>query len=389
MLIVIGIIISMNILLLIISLWTTKALEISAYIYFFFLLIFFIIIIIPLLGNEWLFKKYKEIVCKMIVLELIIYIFGLFIFSINIDYYRKYIKQCPFLLNRLYYSMHLERKCELFNIYRNNRYAFQYICSYNSSKEFKYRLGQEIKENTVICLPFKKSIDNNQIISLFINEYNNNNNYYCFRTNRPKNYTYINPLYCNNKSKYKGTIVFYLFFLIQFISFLPTSIVIGKTFNELENIFFMKLLNKKKEIYDNEIKKTEKNTQLASAEKTDNNISSQENKEKNKNPEKIENIDKEKNNNAKNNIENIDISIKNNEIKENNNNDKNNDAKTSISVVIKNKNDFTVEKDNKNTNISKDYKLSHSNSIHLDQINFGFAINSEADIINKKIGNKN
>ena len=47
------------------------------------------------------------------------------------------------------------------------------------------------------------------------------------------------------------------------------------------------------------------------------------------------------NNNAKNNIENIDISIKNNEIKENNNNDKNNDAKTSISVVIKNKNDFT------------------------------------------------
>ena len=62
------------------------------------------------------------------------------------------------------------------------------------------------------------------------------------------------------------------------------------------------------------------------------------------------------NNNAKNNIENIDISIKNNEIKENNNNDKNNDAKTSISVVIKNKNDFTVEKDNKNTNISKDYK---------------------------------
>ena len=137
----------------------------------------------------------------------------------------------------------------------------------------------------------KKSIDNNQIISLFINEYNNNNNYYCFRTNRPKNYTYINPLYCNNKSKYKGTIVFYLFFLIQFISFLPTSIVIGKTFNELENIFFMKLLNKKKEIYDNEIKKTEKNTQLASAEKTDNNISSQENKEKNKNPEKIENIE--------------------------------------------------------------------------------------------------
>ena len=47
------------------------------------------------------------------------------------------------------------------------------------------------------------------------------------------------------------------------------------------------------------------------------------------------------------------------------------------------------QKDNKNTNISKDYKLSHSNSIHLDQINFGFAINSEADIINKKIGNKN
>ena len=53
----------------------------------------------------------------------------------------------------------------------------------------------------------------------------------------------------------------------------------------------MKLLNKKKEIYDNEIKKTEKNTQLASAEKTDNNFSSQENKEKNKNPEKIENIE--------------------------------------------------------------------------------------------------
>ena len=400
----------MNALMLAISLWTTLALKILTYIYFAFLLIGFLIIIIAFLRRE-------KIYIAVIILKMFTYAFGLIILSVNIDIYRKYLKQCPYRLNKLSYSKNLERRCELFNINRNSRYAFQYICSYNSSKEFNYKLDKEIKEDKVICMPIKKLILDNQIILLFFKKYINYNNYYCFRTNIPKNYTYINPENCNNKSKFTYTILLYVFFLIQFITFIPRNNFFWITAESLENSFFDESKRKweryyrkeeeiKKQNIDDEKGQTENNRRLKSVE-INNNISQNQtntndinkNKESNENHEISEkkennetndnnNLNKEKNNNENNNIDNVENKYKNIEKKEIIKNDKN-DAKTSISVVVENKNELSIEKGNKNTHISKDYKLQHSNSINLDQIEFGFVINSEADTINKNIDNKN
>ena len=399
----------MNVLMLTLSLWITLALKVFAYIYFVLLCIMYLIFSLPLFGC----KSYSEknYYCFLLTLFLV-YALGLIILSINIDYYRTYLKQCPYLLNRLYYNMNLERRCEIFKISRNSRYAFQYICSYDSSKEFKYKLEKKIKENTVICVPFKNSIPNNHIISLYIKEYINYDNYYCFRTNRPKNYAYVEPKNCNNKSKFNATIAFYVLFLIQFIAFCPTYYINGNAINAFENFKFYKYernLNrieqekeKKKKIDEirdqlNNIRNmiSSSTRELFSNNKNKSNISEQKANEKNvENHESSDN--KENNENHDNNNENIEKNkkvnnIENNNIENiekngNNNNDKNDD-KTSINIVVKDKNILSAEKDNKKINLSKENKLSPTNSIHLNQIECGFAINSEADIINKNNNN--
>ena len=52
-----------------------------------------------------------------------------------------YLQECPFLFKSdliphkiLDYE---KRRCELYNIYNNSRYKYQYICSYDVAKDFE------------------------------------------------------------------------------------------------------------------------------------------------------------------------------------------------------------------------------------------------------------
>jgi hypothetical protein len=115
-------------------------------------------------------------------------------------------KNCPFYLDKLDYDLNFDRRCELYDTNYNSRYSFQYICSYDSSKEFinnKNKLIQEVKPDTVICTKFNELIDNT-IINTFKDVYNKKDKYYCSRTNIPQesDYSFAKAKDCR-RSKYK------------------------------------------------------------------------------------------------------------------------------------------------------------------------------------------
>ena len=125
------------------SVWTNKSILICICICFAIYCIYIILGILPYLLFKFSFKKVKSLISISEFSWFIFYIFCLIEFitlSVNIAKYRKYLVQCPFTLNKLNYDKHLKRRCELYNINNYSRYSYQYICSYDSSKEFKYNL---------------------------------------------------------------------------------------------------------------------------------------------------------------------------------------------------------------------------------------------------------
>jgi hypothetical protein len=104
---------------------------------------------------------------------------------------------CPYIIKDLDYNLHIKKRCELYDINYNSRYAYQYICSYDSSKDFKNTFSNEIKEDNVICISYKNLI-NNDVINKFINEYKDEEKFLCSRTNIP-NSEYVNDKNCSEK----------------------------------------------------------------------------------------------------------------------------------------------------------------------------------------------
>ena len=202
---------------LIYSVWITKAIQIIFYIIFSLNVIYYIHAFI--LSLNIFDEKNKYYLFCVVFIPLILlfnFLFGFIILSINISKYLKYWKYCPYLIKDLDYSLHFERRCELYNINNNSRYSYQFICSYDSSKDFKNKLQNEIKKDNIICIPIKNIKDNNKIISLFNNEYKKIDKYYCSRTNVPDNYTFVNHKNCK-KAKYSLMIVFYILSIFRFI----------------------------------------------------------------------------------------------------------------------------------------------------------------------------
>jgi len=141
------------------------------------------------------------------------------IITINDSKYKEYLKICPYTLNKLDLNLHLKRRCDLYNVNNNSRYSYQYICSYNSAKEFIIKnltKKQEKKINSfnVICLKVKSLIKNNPIVDLFNKEYANSDKYYCSITNKPKDFNFAEHKDCNN------TIKEFLFFLVNEIYYM-------------------------------------------------------------------------------------------------------------------------------------------------------------------------
>ena len=216
------------------NIWTTKTIKILYNICFCFLFLCYIyILFLELIFNKFCFRKIRRMMYKennIIIFLLIFFVLSLcesFVLETNDEKYRKYLKNCPYIINDLDLNLHLERRCDLYNINNNSRYSYQYICSFNSAKEFKYKenqidnkkvpkkLEKKIKSDYVICLKVKSLIKNNSIVNLFSQEYANSDKYYCSRTNKPNDSIYIEHKDCNNKVKNNYIYIFNLIYFLQ------------------------------------------------------------------------------------------------------------------------------------------------------------------------------
>ena len=223
-----------SILTLIYNIWTTKTIKILYIIFFCFLFLCYIyILFLELIFNKSYFRQIRRMMYKktnIIIFLLTFFVFSLcvsFILDTNDDIYRKYLKNCPYTISDLDLNLHLERRCDLYNIYNYSRYSYQYICSYNSAKEFKYKenqiddrkvskkLEKKINPDYVICLKVESLIKNNSIVNLFSKEYANSDKYYCSRTNKPNDFINIEHKDCNNKVKKKYIYIFNLIYFLQ------------------------------------------------------------------------------------------------------------------------------------------------------------------------------
>ncbi len=218
----------LNIFMLYYFIWINNTIKILIYICVLLSSLYFINIIALeiILNYYYLYKlgnKIKRIYFIFSKLYICIYSIEIISLSINIGIYEsQFLKNCPYLLTGLHYNLNVERRCELYNINNNSRYLYQYICSYDSSKDFNNKLKLEennIKKENVICVAAKNIISNNRIVDLFIRKYKYSNKYYCSRTNKPNDYSYAKPEDCNNNFKNFIFLIIFVFSILQGIFF--------------------------------------------------------------------------------------------------------------------------------------------------------------------------
>ena len=213
-----------DILSLVFSIWTSK--KIKNYFIGYFILsciqfIQFIFLILAIIYDKWE-KEFRIMFQLLFIIFLWFWVWYLYIILFNFYKFKFYLKDCPYTISDLEYSLHIQRRCELYNIYNNSRYSFQYICSYDSSKDFNNKLENEKNPDNVICVPFKNLIENNNQIKIFLNEYKNEKKFYCSRTNIPDKYNYITSKNCNEKHyKYMLAFIILSYLRILFIMWTP------------------------------------------------------------------------------------------------------------------------------------------------------------------------
>ena len=209
-----------EIIILLFSLWTSNLLKVLFYIRFIAVFILSIgSIIYPIIGlkcsihfivmHNVLFNYCKNIFKDLSLMYSIVLSTTRILDSFNEKNYNEYIKNCPFTLNSE--SIYEKRRCELLTITNNTQYKYQYICSYNASKDFN---GDTTKEglDKIICKSELNNInENNEIISKFKKIYNNKNNndtniFYCCRIDAPEKNKFIKDEYCNKENKYNNLI---------------------------------------------------------------------------------------------------------------------------------------------------------------------------------------
>ena len=227
--------------------FSSEALEILFYISFglvYCLYLFILFMELPIKNNT--INKFRKKCtgpigkCVIFIIFFIIILFELIILSFMADYNSEYWKNCPFTISE-HYKLHSKRRCELYNLNSNSRFSNQYICSYNPDDDFKYeykrsgkhshkvpkKLRKKIEPDYVRCVMVKNLIPNNNIITLFNNEYENIDKYYCSRTNKPKKNSLINDKDCNNKVKHVFMYILYgfnflkFFFIVSYVIYLP------------------------------------------------------------------------------------------------------------------------------------------------------------------------
>ena len=365
---------------LIFYIWMSAAIKIAFIIFFCSNIIYYICAALFILKIQKKLLFFIPLMCY--ILNYLIY---LIILSVNISKLKKYWKYCPYLVTDLDYSLHFERRCELYNINENSRYSYQYICSYDSSKDFKKNnLKNEIKIDDIICISAKeiKENESNEVKTSFNNEYKNSNNYYCSRTNIPDNYSFVNHKNCK-KAKYIWTIILYIIFIFEFIF---SHFIFIYAFPKIFNVFGLReRMRRDRDINFPDFPAIPDNADI--------------------NPEndEIQNTRNEENrNNIINRFRAMEIAL--NRVTENirnlinnniNNNQLINDTKASENpyidnsyikqktknIIIENKQEYSIETNIKNIRAIKDNKI--FNAINLDEIDIKIA-NSEKN----ELGNK-
>jgi len=208
------------------NIYTSKLLKSMFYINIILACLFSIydIIYIIFAQNIKILFYLKNVFSYSLVIIFILNNFIIFINGFNRINYGSYIKNCPFTFNTnittFNQSIYGKRICELYNINNNSRYKYQYICSYNASKDFKYDKTKD-GFNKIVCISKIHNIDGNDIIREFNLVYNNkdkneSNLFYCSRIDEPKKDDYIKEEVCSNENKFKS-IIEYLLLLIDII----------------------------------------------------------------------------------------------------------------------------------------------------------------------------
>lgn len=212
--------------------WTSTLIEILFFIYFCFSCIYFIYLTYIIFGcsichNIYLFNKLINLFGIFLLLSLVFWLYEIILLYINSAKFTEYWRNCPYLFTDIDYKSNIGRRCILYYFNSNSRYSYQYLCSFDSSKEFETKIrSKEIKPNNVICIMAKNIFEYNESINQFLNIYQNKIKYYCSRTNIPKIYSFDK----NNKSckKIKNIFIMVSYVLIYiriiYFCFLPKII---------------------------------------------------------------------------------------------------------------------------------------------------------------------
>ena len=200
--------------------FASNTLQILFYIVFIFmtlLYVFMIIINIPIrigcIKNIKENLKDNDTVIRIIVV--VFYIFQVTVLYFYFKYVHYYKVNCPFTLTDDF-SQHYKERCELYNKNIYSRYSNQYICTYDPTNDFKYkivrsgksryevekRITKKLEDDFLVCVSFTKEIKDNTIVNAFCREYTDSKKYYCSRTNQPERYNKISDKSCKNKTKY-------------------------------------------------------------------------------------------------------------------------------------------------------------------------------------------
>ena len=197
------------------SVWATKLIKI---LYNMFMILIFVIVIYSLAFICIFFIKQKMISYNYKIFKYFIKIFhnsnNILYIAITIvsqllinynDYkYSAYIDYCPFTLTSDLYSNNSSyfetKRCELYNIYNNSRYKYQYICSYNPYDDLKNEKTKD-RLQKMQCLQKINNQDNFKLIDEFTKIYQKMNIsqlFYCNRIDIPIKNEFIPEKYCNN-----------------------------------------------------------------------------------------------------------------------------------------------------------------------------------------------
>ena len=217
------------------SIWTNRYIKILFYINL--ILVFMTVIYSLVFIFIYLISKMKLVNPKVInysfkifkhsnkILYFIIFFSNHILNYYNNNKFETYSKECPFTLtsdlNSNNSSNFETKRCELYNIYDNSRYKYQYICSYNPYDVLKYKKTKDGLQK-IQCVPKVNDLKEFEIIDKFTQIYQEMNIsqlFYCNLVEMPMKNDFIPEKDCNNKVPLhnKFNILFQISSLIAFI----------------------------------------------------------------------------------------------------------------------------------------------------------------------------